>query len=146
MKKFLKEKQREYLKSSHHQEKNGRTRDRIKAILMADSGWPYKEIGEALLLDHETISRHVKEYKEYNKLSVNSGGSDPKLSFAQPKELINPLEKSTYLKVSDICIYIREKYNIISIIAGVTNSLKSNDFFYKKPKGVPSKAAPEGAK
>ncbi len=72
---------------------------------MADSGWTYKEIGEALLLDHETISRHVREYKEYNKLSVNSGGSDPKLSFAQSKELINHLEKSRYLKVSDIYIY-----------------------------------------
>ncbi len=83
MKKFLKEEEREYLKSSHRQEKNGRTRDRIKAILMADSGWTYKETGEALLLDHETISRHVREYKEYNKLPVNSGGSDPKLSFAQ---------------------------------------------------------------
>ncbi len=38
MKKFLKEKEREYLKNSHRQEKNGRTRDKIKAILMADSG------------------------------------------------------------------------------------------------------------
>ncbi len=45
-------------------------------------GWTYKEIGEALLLDYEIISRHVREYKEYNELSVNSGSSDPKLSFA----------------------------------------------------------------
>ncbi len=87
MKKFLKEKEREYLKSSHRQEKNGRTRDRIKVILMADSGWTYKEIGEALLLDHETISRHVRKYKEYNKLSVNSGGSDPKLFLHNRKSL-----------------------------------------------------------
>ncbi|MCP4648683.1 MAG: winged helix-turn-helix domain-containing protein, partial [PVC group bacterium] len=82
----------------------------------------------------------VRECKEYKTLSANSGGSDPKLSFAQSKELINHLEKSTYLKVSDICIYIREKYNIIYTIGGVTNCLKSNDFSYKKPKGVPSKA------
>ncbi len=56
---------------------------------MTDSGWTYKEIGEALLLDHETISRYVREYKEYNKLSVNSGDSDPKLSFAQSKERLS---------------------------------------------------------
>ncbi len=43
MKKFLKEKECAYLKSSHRQEKNGRMRDRIKAILMADSGWTYKK-------------------------------------------------------------------------------------------------------
>ncbi len=124
MKKFSKEKEREYLKSSHRQEKNGRAHDRIKAILMADGGWTYKEIAETLLLEHEIISHHVREYKEYNKLSVNPGGSDPKLSFAQSKELINHLEKSTYLKVSDIW-------------------LKSNEFSYKKLKGVPSKADPK---
>ncbi len=144
MKKFLKEKEREYPKSSHLQEKNSRTRDKIKAILMANTGWTYKETGEALLLDHEISSRHVREYKEYNKLSVvNTGGSNPKLSFAQSKELINQLEKSTYLKVSDICIYIREKYAIIYTIGGVTNCLKSNDFSYKKPKSMPSNANPK---
>ncbi len=84
MKKFLKVKECEYLKSSHRQEKNGRTRDRIKAILMAEilGGRIKRTGGPALLLDHETISCHVREYKEYKKLSVNSGASDPKLSFA----------------------------------------------------------------
>ncbi len=140
MKKFLKEKEPEYLNNSPRQEKNGRMRDKIKAILMPDSGWTYKETREALLLDLETISLHIREYKEYNKLSINSGGSDPKLSFAPSKELINHLEKVHNLKVSDICIYIREKYNIIYTIGGGTNWLKSNDFSYKKPKGGASKA------
>ncbi len=103
MKKFLKEKEREYLKSSHRQGKTAEHGDRIKGILMADRvTGRIKEIGGALLLDHETISCHVRKYREYNKLSVNSGGSDRKLSFAQSKELINHLEKSTYLKVTQV--------------------------------------------
>ncbi len=105
-----------------------------------------KDRGGFVIRDHETISGHVGEYKEYNKLSVNSRGSDPKLSFTQLKELINHLEKSTYLKVSDIFIYIREKYNIIYTIEGVTNWLKSNGFSYKKPKGGAFKSRFEGAR
>ena len=72
MKKFLKDKERDQLITQHRQEKDGRTRDRIKAVLMSDTGWTFKDIAEALLLDQETISRHVKEYREQQKLIPNS--------------------------------------------------------------------------
>ena len=70
MKKFLNASERDQLTAQHRKEKDGRTRDRIKAVLMSDSGWTFKDIAEALLLDQETISRHVKEYKEQQKLSI----------------------------------------------------------------------------
>lgn len=36
--------EREHLKMQHKQEKDGRVRDRIKAVLLADKGWSSKKI------------------------------------------------------------------------------------------------------
>ena len=80
MKQFLNKDERDHLATQHRKEKDGRTRDRIKAVLMSDNGWTFKDIAEALLLDQETVSRHVKEYKEQQKLSISTGGSESKLS------------------------------------------------------------------
>jgi transposase len=142
MRNFLNILEREKLISQHRKEKDRRTGDRIKAILMSDSGWTFKDIAKALLLDQETISRHVKEYIEEQKLSIKTGGSESKLSIEQATELVKHLENVTYLKVSDICIYIEEKYNISYTVSGMTSWLKLNGFSYKKPKGTPSKADP----
>ena len=105
MKKFLNKEERKQLTEQHRQEKDGRTRDRIKAVLMSDTGWTFKDIAEALLLDQETISRHVKEYREQQKLTINTGGSESKLSSDQAMEIIKHLDEVIYLKVSEICIY-----------------------------------------
>ena len=78
MRNFLNILEREKLISQHRKEKDRRTGDRIKAILMSDSGWTFKDIAKALLLDQETISRHVKEYIEEQKLSIKTGGSESK--------------------------------------------------------------------
>lgn len=142
MKKFLKDKERDQLITQHRQEKDGRTRDRIKAVLMSDTGWTFKDIAEALLLDQETISRHVKEYRGQQKLTINTGGSESKLSSDQAMEIIKHLDEVTYLKVSEICIYVQEEYGISYTVNGMTNWLKSNGFSYKKPKGTPAKADP----
>jgi len=64
MKQFLNKDERNQLATQHRKVTDGRTRDRIKAVLMSDTGWTFKNIAEALLLDQETVSRHVKEYKE----------------------------------------------------------------------------------
>jgi transposase len=141
MKKFLND-ERDQLTTQHRKEKNGRTRDRIKAVLMSDNGWTFKDIAEALLLDQETISRHVKDYKEEQKLSINTGGSESKLSSDQTVEIIKHLEEVTYLKVNEICIYVQDEYGITYTVNGMTNWLKSNGFSYKKPKGTPAKADP----
>ena len=142
MKKFLNTSERGQLITQHRKEKDRRTGDRIKAILMADNGWSFKDIAKALLLDQETISRHVKEYVESKKLSISTGGSESKLSFEQSVEIVKYLEEVTHLKVSKICIYVQEKYAITYTVNGMTNWLKSNGFSYKKPKGTPAKADP----
>jgi hypothetical protein len=45
---FLSKEEYEELRRSHCTEKDGRTRDRIKAVLLSHRGWTYKKIPEAL--------------------------------------------------------------------------------------------------
>ena len=143
MKEFLTIEERENLRRRHRSEKDGRTRDRIKAVLLADKGWSFKAIAEALLLDEETISKHVGVYVEEKKLSIQTGGSQSKLNKAQTEELVCHIEKTTYLKVSDICAYVQTTYGIAYTVSGMRCWLQKNKFSYKKPAGVPLKADPE---
>ena len=53
---FLTAEEQNSLKSLHRAEKNRRNADRIKAVLLSDKGWTFRQISEALLLDEEEIS------------------------------------------------------------------------------------------
>ena len=52
----------------HKRERDGRIRDRIKAVLMFDKGWSTAEIAEALLLSEDAIHEHITDYREFKKL------------------------------------------------------------------------------
>ena len=140
MKEFLSLGDREDLRRRHRSEKDGRTRDRIKAILLSDKGWSFKAIAEALLLDEETISTHIEAYVKEKKISIKTGGSESKLNKVETEDLIGHIEKNTYLKVSSICAYVRETYGIWYTVSGMRSWLSKNKFSYKKPSGVPLKA------
>jgi transposase len=141
---FLTEAEYAELKAKHRKERDGKTRDRIKAVLLADTGWTYRKISEVLFLDEETVSKHVDEYITEGKLkNAPCGGSESKLSPAQTTELIEHLEKVTYTKASHICAYVQQKYNVTYTVDGMTDWLKRNDFSFKKPHEVPAKADPE---
>lgn len=139
---FLTENIRSSLKLQHRREKDRRTADRIKAVLLSDKGWTFRQISDALLLDEETVSRHVIEYQEKHKLSVQTGGSSGKLSSDQAHDLGAHLEKATYLKVLDICAYVLSQYAVVYTVSGMTSWLKNHGFSYKKPKPTPAKADP----
>jgi DNA-binding NarL/FixJ family response regulator len=76
MKEFLSTEERERLRRRHRSEKDGRTLDRIKAVLLSDKGWSFKAIAEVLLLDEETVSNHVEAYVKEKKVSIATGGSE----------------------------------------------------------------------
>lgn len=142
MKDFLSENIRRELKARHGTERDGRVRDRIKAILLANKGWTYRQIAEALMLDEETVSRHLHEYLKHNKLKPANGGSSPKLNAMQAAELIHHLDNQTYPKVFDICRYVQQAWDISYTVAGMTCWLKNHGFSYKKPAATPAKADP----
>ena len=108
--------------------------------MLSDKGWSFKAIAEALLLDEETVSTHVEAYVKEKKLSIATGGSESKLNTSQSEELICHIEENTYLKVSNICAYVRKTYGIRYTVSGMRSWLQKNKFSYKKPAGVPLKA------
>lgn len=128
------------LKAQHRKEKDGRVRDRIKAVLLYDKGWPVSAIAEALLLSEDSIRDHISEYKEFKKLKPESGGSAEKLSAEQSTKLEEHLRQHTYLYVKDIAAYVQSTWAIAYTVPGMRNWLKRHEFSYKKPAIVPGKA------
>jgi transposase len=130
----------------HCKERDGRIRDRIKSVLAYDDGYSYSEIARILLLDDETIRRHIDDYQNEKKLKPESGGSDSKLNDTETRELLEHLREVTYLYVKDICQYVLQYYRKKYSVSGMTKWLHSNDFCYKKAHGVPAKADREKQK
>ena len=67
--------EREQLIQWHRKERDNRRCDRIKAVLAYEDGYNFSEIARILLLDDETIRRHIKDYFAKNKLAPENGGS-----------------------------------------------------------------------
>jgi transposase len=112
MTKFLTEYQVSALKAKHRTERDRRIADRIKAVILANNGWTHKRIAEALMLDEETISAHINEYRDKEKLKPENGGSESRLNKVQTQELLGHLEAKTYDKASEICVFIKEQYGV----------------------------------
>jgi transposase len=140
MEKILSPRKRERLINRHRKERDKRVCDRIKAVLAYDDGYSYSEIARILLLDDETIRRHIADYLKEEKLSTNNGGSDSKLGDKESRQLVDHLQEITHLYVKDICQYVRQQYGKIFSISGMTKWLHANEFCYKKPHAVPAKA------
>jgi transposase len=140
---FLNDKERQQLRAQHRVERDGRIRDRIKAVLLYDKGWAIQAIAEALLLSDDAIRNHVFEYQESKKLKPENGGSTPKLSNEQSQKLIEHLRGHIYLYVKEIIVYVQSTMNITYTVPGMRDWLKRNGFSYKKPAIVPGKANAE---
>ncbi len=94
--------ERKNLMKRHRLERDKRICDRIKAVLAYDDGYNYAEIAKILLLDDETIRRHIYDYEKLGKLSTDNGGSQGKLSCSEIQELKKHLAEVTYMYVKDI--------------------------------------------
>jgi transposase len=143
MERKLSAQERAQLIMQHRKERDKKVCDRIKAVLAYDDGYAYSEIAKILLLDDETIRRHIHDYFSNYKLAPENGGSQSYLNEAQAAELIRHLEESTYLHVKDISAYVKETYKRSYSISGMTKWLHEQGFCYKKPHGVPAKADKE---
>lgn len=87
--------ERHDLIARHRRERDGRIRDRIKAVLAYDDGYSYSEIAKILLLDDETIRRHIEGYLKNKKLNPENGGSVNSVSIPRNTgEEFLPVQKS----------------------------------------------------
>jgi transposase len=140
---FLTEEKREHLRRQHKQERDGRIRDRIKALLLYDVGWSPQQIAYALLISDQAVRNHIEEYIASNKLKPENGGSEEKLTERQSYKLEAHLQKHTYLYIKDILAYVKVAFNVTYTVPGLRNWLQRHGFSYKKPAVVPGKANKE---
>jgi transposase len=137
--KKLTEKEKIELRSRHKVERDGKVRDRIKAVLMYDNSYGLEEIAAVLLLSHEGIRKHLIDYHGQGKLKPENGGNYSKLTAEQEKSLAEHLELNNYVYARDIGLYIAKEYGIYYTLAGVIKLLHRLGFSYKKPKLIPGK-------
>ena len=126
----------------HSIKRDGKERDRLKAILLASEGWSEAMIAQALRIHGKTVVRYLDDFGG-GKLKNESGGSAEHLTKGQAEELIAHLEAHTYAHNQEIVMYIKERYGVSYTVSGLHKWLHRNNFSYKKPKGIPRKSAPE---
>lgn len=127
------------LELRHSKVRDGYERDRTKAVLLHAKGWSIVMIAQALLVHESTISRHIKDFIEEQKLIPENGGSFSHLNNEQTKKLIEHLSDITYFHTHQICSYIQSTFDIEHSVSGLNKWLQHNCFSYKQPKGVPHK-------
>ena len=127
------------LKARHKKERDKRICERIKAVLLINDGYMYEQVARILLVDADTVRRHVEEFVSSEKLINNNKGSNSKLNAQQTLKLISYLQNNTYVDVKPIIGYIKNKYNVVYSKSGLVTWLKHNGFKYKKPHPVPAK-------
>ena len=139
---YLSPKEKAALEQRHNSCRDGKERDRIKAVLLRAEGWTIPMIAQGLRIHESTVTRHINEYAD-GKLTIASGGSDSMLNEAVTQELQSHLETHTYRTTQEIIAYVTAKYGVTYSVPGMNKWLHRNGFSYKKPKGYPHKASLE---
>jgi transposase len=127
------------LEALHDRSRDGRVRDRIKAVLLRSEGWSTSMIAQALRLHETSIIRHVDDYLSKEKLKPENGGSVSYLSAEQTSQVVEHLSIHTYRYSYEIVEYIWQTHRIRFSISGLNKWLHQQGFSYKQPKGVPHK-------
>jgi transposase len=135
--------EKQALEKRHRKERDGRVRDRIKAVLLKSEGWINEAIAQALRIHVDTVSAHLQEWVEEQKLKPENGGSSSKLDPVQTKRLSQHLQDNLYTRVADICAYVLKSTQRRYTVSGMTKWLHEKGFCYKQPKATPAKANTE---
>jgi len=128
------------LESRHKAVSDSRESDRIKAVLLSSEKWSTRDIAQALRIDESSVLRHLRDYKNSEKLAPKNGGSEGYLNKLQTQKLVEHLEENLYQHNHQIVAYVKERWGIEFSVPGMHKWLHRNNFVYKQPKGVPSKA------
>lgn len=146
MKNFLTAKEVQILQEAHHDSRLRKYADRIKTILFLNQGFSYEETAQLLMLDETTVRRYEKEFKTGGVdqlIENNYQGSGSFLTIKQQQELTLQLKDKTYQTVKEVVILVRQKYQVVYSVEGMTYLLHKLGFVYKKTKAIPAKFDPK---
>ena len=105
----LTEEERRGLEADLKRTKDSAEWKRLFVILSYDEGQSVEDLARLTRLSAWTIEEYLKKYSSHNKTKNDPrGGSSSKLSEGEAKELERHLSQTTYLKVKDININLRQ--------------------------------------
>jgi transposase len=136
---ILTHEEKSILELRHKAARDSRECDRIKAILLRSESWTVANISQALRISPSTVTQHIIDYLEKQKLKPENGGSNSYLNAEQSALMIHHISENLYVNSTDIINFIFHKFNVQYSIAGLTKWLHRVGFSYKQPKGVPHK-------
>jgi transposase len=139
----LSQKERARIKKLHRSCKQRKHADKLKAILMLDTGFSCVEVGKILLLDDDTIRTYRNTYLNQGAeslLSDNNNGTTAFLRTQQLESLEKHLTDNVYVDSKGIVVWIEKEFGIRYSCSGVNALLKRMGFVYKKPVLTPCKA------
>jgi transposase len=119
------------------QEKNGKVKERLQAILWRLKGETYTQIAENLNKQNITITEWVKKWNKtgYDGLiDKPKPGVPPKLAPEQEKEIIKTVNQSARITCKVLMFKIQEEYGKEFTIGGIAALLHRHNLSWKKPK------------
>lgn len=146
---FLTPEQRQNLLAGLKSENYKKQADRIRIILLLDSGEKYKDIKKFYFVDEGTIRNWRKRYIEGGIERLMNDYWNVKrciLNPSQLEKLDTHLKENTYRRTKDIVFYIKKEFGVDYKENSLLRLLKSLGYSYKKAKKVPSKASLEKQK
>lgn len=109
MKILVTDAQKAELEHLHDTTRDGRVRDRIKAVLMASEGWTSVMITQALRLHETTVNQHINDYVNTRKFKPENGGSASRLNVEQTDSLISHLSHHLFHHTREIVAYVEQR-------------------------------------
>jgi transposase len=138
--------EKEELKQLHKSCRIKRYADKLKALLLLDTGFSCVEVGEILLLDDDTVRKYRTQYLSLGAKSLledNNKGTTSYLNEAELESLDIHLDQNTYCDSKGIIKWIEQELNITYTSSGINSLLKRMGFVYKKPVLTPCKVSVE---
>jgi transposase len=143
MGKFLDHKERKNLLQELKLERSRRYADRIRVILLLDDGETYSDISKFLFLDEGSIANFRKRFKEGGLEALINDSYIGKKVMLSPIELDSlscELQKKIFPTTKAVINLVKNKFNVVYRIGGMTDLLHRIGFSFKKAKPIPGKA------
>ena len=143
-------KEKQELHNLHRSLRDGKSRDRIKAILLLSEGYKMIEISKILLIDNDTVTNWSKSFakrKDITSWFVSKYKAyEGKLTKEEEKGFIEFMENNFVSTSKQAIEYLRINYQKTYSMSGMVNLLHNLGFVYKQSTIIPSKYDPEAQK
>jgi len=139
----LTDEEKSTFKAIHRQLKNGKDRDKIKAILLLADGYKVVEVSRILLINEDTIRNWRQKYEDCNYctdwIANEYEGYSGKLTVVQEQQVSLFVARNVVTDSKQVIDFIRTNFNKDYSLSGIISLLHRLKFTYKKTTLIPSK-------